>query len=296
MLFFCQTFLQNFSKYSVNCSTNYKNALFFHTITTGHYWRNSYIKELQLLKRVDSCNWKIEIWKTEKEEEEYDLLELLSSRLKEVSVLAGYNSSSFHIPYLTQKYKAYGLEDPFFNLTHYDLLKELKPIGNAFHLSLKLKDLQLYLKLDEQEPEIRCIFEALNLFSFQEVFQGDFSIDKFDQLDQELLVTITSEASLAIPLHFFRPAFYFIGEGTDIRLKIKLYDNRLRVYFPNYKDYYYLPLEDMAIHKSIAASLPKETREKATEETCYTYTPFRPDMTTEQLKKYIKTLFKTIIV
>ena len=38
----------------------------------------------------------------------------------------------------------------------------------------------------------------------------------------------------------------------------------------NYKDYYYLPQEDTAIHKSIASFVDKAYREQAKPENCYT--------------------------
>ena len=44
----------------------------------------------------------------------------------------------------------------------------------------------------------------------------------------------------------------------------------LKYFFPNYKDYYYLPQEDYAIHKSVAAFVDKAFRQKATARNCYT--------------------------
>lgn len=47
------------------------------------------------------------------------------------------------------------------------------------------------------------------------------------------------------------------------------YKGELKHFFSNYKDYYYLPMEDTAIHKSVAEYVEKEYRKKATKETCY---------------------------
>ena len=44
----------------------------------------------------------------------------------------------------------------------------------------------------------------------------------------------------------------------------------LKYFYSNYKDYYYLPQEDMAIHKSLATFVDKDFREKAKPENCYT--------------------------
>ena len=51
---------------------------------------------------------------------------------------------------------------------------------------------------------------------------------------------------------------------------IHTYKGTLKFYYPDYKQYYYLPEEDEAIHQSLAAFVDKSRRIKATKETCYT--------------------------
>lgn len=63
---------------------------------------------------------------------------------------------------------------------------------------------------------------------------------------------------------------YFKIVGNEATLRVPLYETELKYYYSNYKDYYYLPHEDMAIHKSIASFVDKAYREKATPENCYT--------------------------
>lgn len=62
------------------------------------------------------------------------------------------------------------------------------------------------------------------------------------------------------------------GEGDRLLCLIPLYEGELRYFYPDYKDYYYLPVEDMAVHKSVGAYVTKEARVKATAKTCYTRT------------------------
>ena len=54
-----------------------------------------------------------------------------------------------------------------------------------------------------------------------------------------------------------------------VYLSIPLYTGELKLFFPNYKEYFYLPLEDTAIHASLASFVEKEYRKKATAATCY---------------------------
>ena len=48
-----------------------------------------------------------------------------------------------------------------------------------------------------------------------------------------------------------------------------LYEGSLKFFLPDYKDYYYLTIEDMAVHKSIAEFVDSAYRKKATASTCY---------------------------
>ena len=63
---------------------------------------------------------------------------------------------------------------------------------------------------------------------------------------------------------------YFKSEGDEATLRVPLFETELKYFYSNYKDYYYLPREDMAIHKSLAEFVDKNFREKARPENCYT--------------------------
>ena len=63
---------------------------------------------------------------------------------------------------------------------------------------------------------------------------------------------------------------YFKTEGGEATLRVPLYETELKYFYSNYKDYYYLPREDVAIHKSLAEFVDKDYRQKATASNCYT--------------------------
>ncbi len=44
----------------------------------------------------------------------------------------------------------------------------------------------------------------------------------------------------------------------------------MKYFYSNYKDYYYLPKEDVAIHKSVASFVEKDYRRQASARNCYT--------------------------
>ena len=54
-----------------------------------------------------------------------------------------------------------------------------------------------------------------------------------------------------------------------LRILLKGYTGTLRLFFENYKDYYYLPAEDTVIPKSIGKYMDSSSRKNATEDNCY---------------------------
>jgi hypothetical protein len=68
--------------------------------------------------------------------------------------------------------------------------------------------------------------------------------------------------------------FYVSIQENIIYISIKVIHKELKYFFQNYKDYYYLPKEDMAVHKSVSAFVDKNYRQKAKPENCYTKKTF----------------------
>lgn len=59
------------------------------------------------------------------------------------------------------------------------------------------------------------------------------------------------------------------AENRTFTFRLPIYETEMKLYFDNYKDYYYLPADDSCIHKSVAMGLNKGEYKKATKETCY---------------------------
>ncbi len=58
-------------------------------------------------------------------------------------------------------------------------------------------------------------------------------------------------------------------EGKQVKVTLYLLPLSLYHYFPDYRNYYYLPEEDTAIHKSVASFVDPSHREKAKAQNCY---------------------------
>ena len=57
---------------------------------------------------------------------------------------------------------------------------------------------------------------------------------------------------------------------NKVILALDIFDTELKLFYKDYKNYYYLPKEDTVIHKSLAAFVDKENKTKATASNCYT--------------------------
>ena len=64
--------------------------------------------------------------------------------------------------------------------------------------------------------------------------------------------------------------YYLKFAGNKMYLRVRMYEGELKHFFTNYKDYYYLPEEDYAIHKSVAFYVDKNFRTQAKAVNCYT--------------------------
>lgn len=73
---------------------------------------------------------------------------------------------------------------------------------------------------------------------------------------------------------FSKDDFYleiiFENARNKVILALDIIDTELKLFYKDYKNYYFLPKEDMVIHKSLAAFVDKENKTKATASNCYT--------------------------
>ena len=120
--------------------------------------------------------------------------------------------------------------------------------------------------------------------AYRELFGGKFQIADIALPDRADTISATMDSgnaapaltvALALPCPLPAP-FCVEGDYCTLRaeknsavLSIPVYEGELRHYFKDYKNYYYLPDEDMAIHKSVGAFVDPAHRKKATADTCY---------------------------
>ncbi len=78
-----------------------------------------------------------------------------------------------------------------------------------------------------------------------------------------------SPYNIPVPLEYSVTPLSLELHDTCLACNINLYEGTLKYFYPDPQNYYYLPLEDTAIHKSIGEYVDRSARKKATAKNCY---------------------------
>lgn len=100
--------------------------------------------------------------------------------------------------------------------------------------------------------------------------QANYYKDIHQKQCSEIIMYLKLPAALPSEISYGMNDCYFNGCGTEGKLRVPIYEGELKYYYSNYRDYYYLPKEDIALHKSVASFVNKDYRKQATARTCYT--------------------------
>ncbi len=87
----------------------------------------------------------------------------------------------------------------------------------------------------------------------------------------ELLIRLDNPCPLPRPVTVrMDSGIYLTASDSRISLAVPIVSGEMKHYFDDPRDYFYLPVEDRAVHKSVGIYVDREYREKATRDTCYT--------------------------
>lgn len=100
--------------------------------------------------------------------------------------------------------------------------------------------------------------------------QANYYTDINQKQAPELIMNLHFSTPLPTTISYSANGCYFIGAQSEGKLRVPMFEGELKYFYANYKDYYYLPKEDVAIHKSVASFVDKEYRKQAHASNCYT--------------------------
>ena len=294
------------SKYSPYLETygNIQDLLFFDIETTGLIATNTTLYLIGALYYTDN---KIEViqWFNEDGCSEKDILSSFMDFCKDFSCLVHFNGLHFDLPYLKQKATWHQLDFCLENeMTQIDIYKLIRNYKVFFQLdNMKQTSVEEFLGI--QRTDIHSGKDLISVYQ-RYVATKDSHLEHLlllhnhdDLLGMPQISTILNYKSLieqpsietisnsveaetlriifTFSAHNYLPKrITFSKNGLHINafeqkavLTIPIIQDTLYHFFDNYKDYYYLPLEDMAIHKSVAQFVESQNKKKATKNTCY---------------------------
>ncbi len=245
-------------------------------------------------------------WFADDYESEKAILISFGELMQSYSVIVHYNGDRFDLPYLESKWKKYQLPYSFESLCSLDYYLRIRPFKALLQTtSLSLRTMSSLLHIKREDPydgkeliarygdylkahftgeteeallsdlllhnreDVMALPRLTCLEAYPALYEGRF--EKIEGREEPDAVQFTARLFLPLPLPFEQREEHFTlsGDGGNLCLRLPLFRGVMKHYFSDYKNYYYLPLEDQAIHKSVGQFVEKAYREQATASTCY---------------------------
>lgn len=142
------------------------------------------------------------------------------------------------------------------------------------HPQEELAELLLKHNLDDLLGTV----QLLSLTAFDTFFNGgltpeDWPLSSYRKMDgsdgMELTVSCRLQEELPAAVSCNNDHFYLHADKDHACFRVPVLEGTLKYFYPDYKNYYYLPDEDLAVHKSVASYVDPSHREKASAANCY---------------------------
>jgi len=229
------------------------------------------------------------------------LLDAFAQFAKAFDTCISFNGATFDFPYIRKKSSRHHRPDPLAHLAHLDIYKKLRPYKNLFQLpDLKQKSLEAFLGICRDDTysggQLISVYDnyirtksdsllkllmlhnyddicgmtgLLPILAYFKAFEGHI---RFKAVEEHAALTLVFELEdfIQIPLEISNDLCHLSISAYELRLTPHPYTGILKYFYDHPGDYYYLPAEDTAIHKSVAAFVDSAYRTRATKENCYT--------------------------
>lgn len=286
-----------------NSYLDIKSTLFFDIETTGLSPNNSMIYLIGIIRYNEhEKNFLLTQWFADTPNSESELICAFYEELGKYRTLAHFNGDTFDIPFIAKRANLLNIPTTYRMYRSFDIYKTIKPLKRMLSLnSLKQKSIEEFLGIfredkydggalikfyreyvldhSKEKEELLLLHNHDDMIGMMKILPilrySDVLNSSFDDISYEL----SSDDSLMLYCHYKNPFPVTIGYKSEfaefffemnvLKIIIPIINNEVKCFFPNYKDYFYLPLEDTAIHKSVAQFVDKQHRIKATKETCY---------------------------
>ena len=246
-------------------------------------------------------SWVYRAFFVDSEEEEPLLLSTFGEVLKKFSTIIQYNGNAFDRPFILKRCALLGIDFPV-TASETDLFRELAPVKKLLSLaSMKQKSLEQHLGVKREYPDGKnCIklFRAwqkdhdpikqkmlighnredvgglisiTRCISYLQLFSGEYSCTGAVQTPEELMLEIKPFKTFPAEFIYNTERIKLQGSVDKADIIIPIKNGKIRHYYPDFKNYDYLPNEDNAVPKSIGKFVDRTLKTSAKPETCYTW-------------------------
>lgn len=279
-----------------------EEVLFLDIETTGLSPSKAQIYLIGALTFHADSGWMLRQWFADRLSAEAEILKDFFSLAASRRLLIHYNGDRFDLPFLKRCAAQYGIRPPFAAQKSLDLyrvarrLRKLFPTEHVKQQSMEhflgisredhlqgadlipvyqdwlltnAPDLLQTLRLHNQE-DVLSLPALLSLLSYRDFFSGSFECMQPKVEESRLSFPFRSAISLPKPVSCRLSSFDLSALEDCLTLTVPVYRGAFLHYFKNYRDYYFLPMENRAIHKSVAEFVDRSMRVKASAKTAYT--------------------------
>lgn len=291
-----------FNDLSVFIPESASSILFLDIETTGFHPKTTQLYLIGCLFYQEN-HWHLQQWFAESPEEEPLLLQEFLDFSEKFSIFLHYNGSSFDIPYFLKKCEFYHLSNHLSSKKQFDLFQKIFPYQKFLKLkNMKQKTIEQFLNIQREDPfsgsdliplyeqykkdvaptsKLLSVFLAHNkddlcglyqicpILSYPALFEKDFQIEDITFTKDAYLFSLSLQIPIPKRISFGKKYVYLSAFLNKATLQVECYQNELKFFYPNYKEYYYLPKEDMAIHQSVAFYVDRNFRTRAKAANCY---------------------------
>lgn len=292
--------VKNLSRQRVKLSDNLLS--FYDIETTGLNRKTSFVYLIGAVKYEDGC-WNLYQWMCENKAEEKEILQEFCDFLSDVNYTVQYNGNRFDQPYLEARLKEHEMGSPFENIDSIDLYQLLKPCQSLLKLDrMKQPDLEYFLGMNERKhcDGAECIrkyksymkngdaktaeivlghnYEDLmglgsifSMLAYKNLFEGNYQPIACSVQNELMILELQLPDKLPKEISYGIAEFYITADAYKAKILVQLKNGKLRQYYPNYKDYDYLPSEDTAIPKVLSRYMDRSLRKAANSRNSYTW-------------------------
>lgn len=279
-----------------------KKNIFIDIETTGFSPDTSFIYMIGCVHEENNQLTSIQ-WLAQTPSEEKYLLGALIEYISSFNHMIHFNGTRFDIPFLQSRMNTYALSFNFCSFSSTDIYSAIRRYKMLLGLdSLKQKSLESYSGIQREDSfsggelvdvyfqysrssdprleeilflhnkdDILGMTGLLDLLTYNDLFSGNFQLESIIDKDRDSMTfQLRLPHIVPIPVQSDYSPFALKTEGSLAWLKVPVHVGELKYFLPEYREYYYLPVEDTAIHKSVACYVNSNFRQKAKASNCYT--------------------------